>query len=98
MSDREINYIIAKNIMVNCIYDNVPMYTKDVKEAIKLFEYICDPNRTYIIPCGNGTDGLWWAVYYQDYDGDKMIASDKSLSMAICKYALKELNINIEGE
>lgn len=59
-------------------------FSNDVAAAWPVFMKTLDPNRTSLRPCGNGADGLWWAVFYDE----TMVASGRTAPLAICREAL----------
>ena len=52
-------------------------------ESWELFLATMDLNRTSIHPCGNGQDGLWWGIFYDD----EMVANDSDINKCIEKFA-----------
>ena len=66
----------------------IPHYTTDIAAALEVFIRYADPNRTSLMPIGNGTTGLYWAVRYDDSDGEITITTGRTLPEAICNAAL----------
>lgn len=62
----------------------LPEPSGDLEEAWRLFLDTLDPNRTFLRPCGNGQDGLWWALYYDE----EMVVRHPQVEVAICLWAL----------
>jgi hypothetical protein len=71
----------------------LPSPSSDWEESRELFTETLDPNRTSIRPCGNGQDGLWWAIYYDI----EMVCWHPEIEVAICLYALWCKGIVPEG-
>lgn len=80
----ELDSVVSKHIMDKDDSEKIENYSRNINKALEIFYKLLDPNRTSIHPCGNGAEGLWWAVAYDDV----FVATGKELPEALWKYCL----------
>ena len=85
----ELRFVIKPgNPDVNITYQNARNFEPEllslarIGEAMEKFERLADPNRTSIMPVGNGQTGLYYAVCYDD----ETIMTGRTLIEVIDKY------------